>query len=215
MEYAQFDPRVDAYIEKAAPFAQPILTHLRELMHQACPRAVETMKWSMPFFVQQNIIVAHLAAFKKHVAFGFWGPGMKKLLTKEGLVAKNSMGPFGHLSSLKDLPPDKSLLSYMRHAADLIESGQRTQSIERPKKPAKRKPVQVPKELAAALKKNKLAAKAFAEFSPSCRRAYCMWIAAAKRPETRQKRLRQAVSMIAQGKAHYWQQDKREHEVLE
>ena len=215
MEKAQFDPRVDAYIEKAAPFAHSILTHLRELMHQACPRATETIKWSMPFFVQQNVIIAHLAAFKKHVAFGFWGPAMKTLLAKEGLVAKNSMGPFGHLSSLKDLPPDKSLLSYMGHAADLIESGQRTQSIERPKRPAKKKPVRVPKELAAALRKNKLASVAFAEFSRSCRRAYCMWIAAAKRPETRQKRLRHSMSMISQGKAHYWQRDKQERKVLE
>jgi len=203
-----FDPRVDDYIERAAPFAQPILLHLRELMHEACPRATETMKWSLPFFVQQGIILAHLAAFKRHCAFGFWGGEMKKVLAKDGLKASDSMGPFGRLTSLKDLPSDRALLSYMRHAADLVESGERTQSIQRPKKPAKKKPVSVPAELAAALKKNKLASKAFAALSPSCKREYCVWIAGAKRPETKEKRLAQAVALIAQGKSRYWKYEK-------
>ena len=52
------DPRVDTYIEKATPFAQPILKHLRELMHRACPRATESIKWGMPFFLQQGIVLA-------------------------------------------------------------------------------------------------------------------------------------------------------------
>jgi len=203
----QCDPRVDAYIEKAAPFAQPILTHLRELMHQACPRATETMKWRLPFFVQQGIILAHLAAFKNHCAFGFWGPEMKKVLAKDGLTASNSMGAFGRLTSLDDLPPDNKMLSYMGYAADLVASGQRTKSIARPKNAAKKKPVHVPRELAAALKKNKIAAKAFSTFSLSCRREYCYWITAAKRPETKHKRVRQALALIAQGKSHYWKYD--------
>ncbi len=208
MPEPQFDPRVDAYIEKSAPFAQPILTHLRELMHRACPRATEAMKWSMPFFLQQGIILANMAAFKQHCAFGFWGPEMKKVLDKDGLNSSEAMGTLGRIASLKDLPSEKSLLAYMRHAADLVESGQRTKSLERPKKPAKKKPVSVPPALAAALKKNKIAANAFAEFSPSCRREYCEWIAEAKRPETMQKRLQQAMALIAQGKPRNWKYEK-------
>ncbi len=42
------DPRVDAYIAKAAPFAQPILRHIRVIVHAACPDVEETMKWSFP-----------------------------------------------------------------------------------------------------------------------------------------------------------------------
>ena len=30
------NPKVDAYIAKAAPFAQPVLNHLRALVHKAC-----------------------------------------------------------------------------------------------------------------------------------------------------------------------------------
>jgi hypothetical protein len=39
-----YDPRIDAYIENAADFAKPILTHLRELIHTACPDVEETWK---------------------------------------------------------------------------------------------------------------------------------------------------------------------------
>ena len=199
----QFDPRVDAYIEKAAPFAQPVLAHLRELMHQACPHVNEAIKWGMPFFMQQGVVIASMAAFKQHCAFGFWGKEMRKVLAKDGLKASYGMGSLGRISGLDALPSDRVLLTYMSQAGGLVESGQRTKSIDRPKKSAK-KPVRVPPELTAALKKNKMAAKVFAEFSPSCRREYAEWIAQAKRPETKQKRVKQAVEWIAQGKQRNW-----------
>jgi Uncharacterized protein conserved in bacteria len=199
----QFDPRVDAYIERAAPFAQPVLAHLRKLMHQACPRATESIKWSMPFFVQQGVVLASMAAFKQHCAFGFWGPEMKKALAKDGLKSSEAMGSLGRITGLGTLPPDRVLLSYMRQAGALVDSGQRTKSIERPKK-TKLRPVHVPPELAAALRQNKMATKVFDQFSRSCRREYAQWIAEAKRPETKQKRIQQAVEWIAQGKQRNW-----------
>lgn len=199
----QIDPRIDVYIEKAAPFAQPILAHLRELMHKACPRVTESVKWGMPFFIQQGVILCHMAAFKQHCAFGFWGPEMKKVLAKDGLNSSGAMGSLGRITALKNLPSDKLLLAYMSQAAELVETGERKKSIERPAK-TKKKPVRVPAELTAALQKNKLAAKAFAAFSPSCQRAYSTWIAEAKRAETKQKRLDQSVKWIAQGKSRNW-----------
>jgi uncharacterized protein YdeI (YjbR/CyaY-like superfamily) len=203
MASKETDPRVDAYIEKAAPFAQPILTHLRQLIHEACPRITESVKWGMPFFIQQDIILCHMAAFKQHCAFGFWGSEMQKALANDGLKSSEAMGTLGRITALKNLPPDKDLLAYMRQAVELVESGQRTKSIDR--RP-KRKPQasRIPPELSSALKKNKLAAKAFAGFSPSKRREYAEWIADAKRPETKQQRLTQAISWIAQGKSRHW-----------
>ena len=203
MPEEQIDPRVDLYIEKAAPFAQPVLTHLRNLVHQACPRATESVKWGMPFFLQQGIVLCHMAAFKQHCAFGFWGPEMKKLLAKDGLVSSKAMGSLGRITGLRDLPADRLLLRYMSQAAEFVESGQRKKSIDR--KPKAAKPhLRVPVELSAALKKNKLAAKAFERFSPSCRREYVEWIWAAKRQETKEKRVAQAVEWIAQGKSRNW-----------
>jgi len=111
------------------------------------------------------------------------------------------------VTRLKDLPPDRVLLSYLAQAAELVESGRRTKSIERQPKAAKQR-VRVPAELSAALKKNKLASKAFAGFSPSCKREYAEWIAEAKRGETKTKRLKQAVEWMAQGRSRHWKYQK-------
>jgi hypothetical protein len=65
-----YDPRIDAYIDKSAEFAQPILTHLRELVHQACPDVEETMKWSMPHFDYKGVMCS-MASFKQHCSLVF------------------------------------------------------------------------------------------------------------------------------------------------
>jgi uncharacterized protein YdeI (YjbR/CyaY-like superfamily) len=199
----EFNPKVDAYIAKAQPFAQPILMHVREIVHRACPDVDEEIKWSMPFFVLRCVVLGHMAGFKQHCAIGFWGPEMRAVLTEDGLLSENGMGSLGKVASLKDLPSDKKLLDYYRQAAGLVASGQRTKSLVRPKKAQKPAP-EVPPELAAKLKKNKAAAKVFAGFSASCQREYTDWIAEAKRPETKEKRVAQAVEWIAEGKQRNW-----------
>lgn len=203
MKNQEFNPKVDAYIAKAQPFAQPILSHVRELVHKACPEVEEAIKWSMPFFVLRGVILGHMAAFKQHCAIGLWGPEMNAILNEAGLHSENGMGSLGKIASLKDLPADKKMLGYYRQAAELILSGQRTKSLERPTKAPKPAP-EVPAELSAALKKNKAAAKVFAGFSPSCQREYRDWITEAKRPETKEKRVAQAVEWIAEGKQRNW-----------
>lgn len=66
------DPRIDAYIERAAPFARSILAQLLSAMHAADPGLTETIKWSMPFFELERPILANMAAFKQYRAFRFW-----------------------------------------------------------------------------------------------------------------------------------------------
>jgi hypothetical protein len=157
----------------------------------------------MPFFVLRGVILGHMAAFKQHCTIGFWGPEMHAILREDGLLSEDGMGSLGKVASVKDLPSDKNLLNYYRQAAGLVASGQRTKSIERPKKASKPAP-EIPTELAAALKKNKAAAKVFAGFSASCQREYADWIAEAKRPETKEKRVAQAIEWIAEGKQRNW-----------
>ena len=65
------DPRIDAYIAKSAEFAQPILKHLRKIVHTACPDVQETLKWGMPHFDYKGMLCG-MAAFKQHCTFGFW-----------------------------------------------------------------------------------------------------------------------------------------------
>jgi uncharacterized protein YdeI (YjbR/CyaY-like superfamily) len=199
----EFNPKVDAYIAKSQPFAQPILSHIRELAHKACPDVEETIKWSMPFFELGGVVLGHMAAFKQHCAVGFWALEMHAILSEDGLLSENGMGSLGKVTGLKDLPSDKKLLNYYRQAAGLVASGQRTKSIARIKKPPKPAP-EVPVELSAALKKNKAAAKMFAGLSASCQREYVDWIVEAKRPETKQKRVAQSVEWIAEGKQRNW-----------
>jgi uncharacterized protein YdeI (YjbR/CyaY-like superfamily) len=128
---------------------------------------------------------------------------MNAILNEAGLHSENGMGSLGKITSLKDLPADKKMLGYYRQAAELILSGQRTKSLERTPKPAK-PATEVPIELSAALKKNKVAAKVFADFSASCQREYVDWITEAKRAETKEKRVAQAVEWIAEGKQRNW-----------
>lgn len=195
------NPKVDAYIEKAAPFAQPVLSHLRGLFHKACSEAAEEIKWSMPFFVYRGQLMGNIAAFKQHCSLGFFGPAMAAALKKDGLKSEDGMGSLGRITSLKDLPSDKKLMDYIGQAAAFIDDGGKVMS--RPKKAPKAAP-EVPADLAAALKRNKAAAKVFAKFSPRCKREYVDWIAEAKRAETKEKRVAQAVEWIAEGKQRNW-----------
>ena len=200
------DPRIDAYIAKAAPFAQPVLTHLRALIHTACPDVDEDMKWSRPFFLHGGTILCNISAFKEHCSFGFWGAEIGKVLRADGVLQHGGMGSLGKIAGLKDLPPDKQLTGYIRQAAALIESGQgeNRMAAQRRAVKAPKPPLAVPAEFTAALKKSKPAAAAFAAFSPSCQREYVEWVADAKRAETRDRRIGQAVEWIGEGKQRNW-----------
>lgn len=198
---ANLDPKVDAYIAKAAPFAQPVLEHLRELVHTACPDVEEAIKWSMPFFVYKGQILGNMAAFKAHCSFGLWGGDVTAMMRKDGVLSDEGMGKLGKVASVKELPKKKDMMGYVHEVMAFIEDGGKTMQ----RKPKAAKPeAEVPDELAAALKKNKAAGKVFAEFSPGCRREYVEWIAEAKRAETKEKRVAQAVEWIAEGKQRNW-----------
>jgi uncharacterized protein YdeI (YjbR/CyaY-like superfamily) len=192
------DPRVDAYIEKSAEFARPILRHSRKLVHQACPEAAEDIKWGMPFFTRHGNL-CHMAAFKAHCGFGFWHHGMKAVLNPDPAKAEEAMGSFGRVTRLTDLPDDRRLLKLVRAAAKLNESGQPARAVMKPRPAPK-----MPFDLAAALKKNPAAAITFANFSPSHRREYIEWVTEAKRPETRAKRLAATLAQLTEGKSRHW-----------
>lgn len=191
------DPRFDAYIEKAAPFARPILAHLREVVHAACPEVVEEMKWSAPHFTYRGML-AHMAAFKGHCAFGFWKGA---LVVGDDERARQAMGSFGRITSRDDLPPDAELADYIRRAMALNEAG--ATAPPRPRKHPK-PDIPVPEDVAAALDADPAARATFDGFSPSHRREYLEWITEAKTEATRRKRLAQAVEWMAEGRSRNW-----------
>ena len=188
------DPRIDAYISKSGDFAKPILKHLRGLVHKGCPGVEETVKWSMPHFDYAGAPLAGMAAFKAHCAFGFW----KGSLIVPG--SRDAMGQFGRITSVDDLPADKVILGYVRKAAELNETGVK---VPRPAKHPK-KEIPMPKDLAAALKKNAKARATFEGFRPSHQREYLEWITEARTEETRSKRLATAIEWMSEGKPRHW-----------
>ncbi len=189
------DPGVDKYIAKASDFAKPILTHLREVVHAACPEREEAMKWSFPHFTYKGMLCS-MAAFKAHCVFGFW---------KQDLVVKTAgrdgaaFGARAKFTSLDELPPKKALTVCIKVAMMLNDEGVK---VERPKR--EKAPLVVPADLLAALKKNKNAQATFDGFSPSHQREYVEWITEAKTDETRQRRLAQAIEWMAEGKSRQW-----------
>ena len=199
------DPRIDAYIAKSAPFARPVLSHLRALVHVACPDVEETMKWSSPSFLNDGRIVCGMAAFKEHCTFGFWHKGMVEVLGGDGAKSDAAMGSFGRITKIADLPKEKVLIRYIREAVRLGSSDEPARP--RPVRKAAA-PVAVPDDLAKALKKNAAAAATFERLSPSHRKEYVEWITEAKRDETRLKRLATTLEWLAEGKSRNWKYEK-------
>ncbi len=206
------DARVDAYLATSAEFAQPILRHLRAVVHEACPDVEEAMKWSFPHFLYRGMLCS-MAAFKAHCAFTFWKGDI--VLGREGHPAQPAMGQFGRITRVADLPPQRVLAGYVRKAMRLNEEGAKPQWLlaRNAKRAAKARsgatpPARAPADLAAALRANAKARAAFAGFPPSHRREYVEWITGAKRAETRARRLATAVRWIAQGKSLRWKYER-------
>lgn len=194
------DPRIDAYIAQSADFAKPILRHLREVVHEACPDVEETIKWRMPHFDYRGLLCG-IAAFKEHCAFNIW---KGSLIVGDGVP--EAMGNFGRITKVSDLPSKKTLTGYIKQAMKLREDGVKSP----PRSKARSKgEVVVPTALANALKKNKKAAAAFDGLPPSHKREYAEWIADAKREDTRERRVETAVEWIAEGKSRNWKYEKR------
>ena len=190
------DPRIDAYIDRQADFAKPILRHIRARMHAVCPDVVETVKWSRPFFDYKGSPLAIMSGFKAHASFGFWR--RDALATgQEG----EAMGQFGRLTSVADLPGNAEFDALIREAAALVDAGEG--AIKRKAKPA-RPELEVPLELGEAVGGDGAATATFDAFPPSCRRDYSEWIGEAKRPETKAKRVAEAIAMLREGKRRNW-----------
>lgn len=203
------DPRIDAYIERSADFAKPILKKLRALVHKGCPQVTETIKWGMPSF-EYNGPFAGMAAFKQHCVFGFWKAVILFGETKSTGDEKFTWGAPGRdpvgakIMSKDDLPSDATILALIKKAKELNDEG-----VKVPKEKMAKKPPPMPKDFAAALKESKQAAANFEKFPPSGKREYIEWITEAKRDETRQKRLATAIEWIAEGKPRNWKYQKR------
>jgi len=187
------EPRIDAYIAKAQPFAQPILEKVRERVHAVVPDIEEAMKWSHPTYLRKGKIVLGTAAFKAHAVVHFWRGQELGFDTKAG-----ARGQLGKLTSPADLPAD--LDAMIAKAAELSASTPAPRKTKHAPKP----PPEMHPEFASALAKAPKAKTTLNGFPPSAQRDYFEWITEAKQDSTRQKRIATAVEWLSEGKRRHW-----------
>jgi|SRR5579871_820281 len=193
--------QVDAYIAKSADFAKPVLIHLRELVHKACPEVEEKIKWGFPFFDYKGPL-CNMAAFKQHCSFGFWKASLLK--DEKGILSEKkdeAAGSLGKITSIKDLPSDKVIIEFIKQAKKINDDGIKVPAKPKPKET---KEIVTPPYVTKLLAKNKKAKTAFNNFSPSHRKEYIQWFEEAKTEETRNKRLAQAIEWLEEGKPRNW-----------
>jgi uncharacterized protein YdeI (YjbR/CyaY-like superfamily) len=193
---------IDAYIRNAAPFAQPVLSHFRKLVHETCPDAEEKMKWSFPHFDYMGGPMCSMASFKQHCSVGFWKAslmsGNEKLI--ENARSESAMGHLGKITSVKELPKDAVIVKYIKEAMRLNEFGIKVST----KKAGPKEELEIPDYFIKAVKRNKVALKTFEGFTYSKKKEYLEWVTEAKTEETRTKRLETAVEWMSEGKARHW-----------
>jgi uncharacterized protein YdeI (YjbR/CyaY-like superfamily) len=195
------DARVDKYIAESAEFARPILIHIREIIHKACPEVEEIIKWSFPNFSYKGNLCS-MASFKNHCAFGFWKVSLMKDPDKIFSASEDGgMGNLGRISSLKDLPKDKVLIAYIKEAMALNEAGIKVIK----EKPAEKKELVIPGYFTNALTKSKKAKDVFDAFSYSHKKEYIEWITEA----TRERRIETAIKWLGEGKTRMWKYQKK------
>jgi uncharacterized protein YdeI (YjbR/CyaY-like superfamily) len=196
----KYDSRVDAYIAKSADFAKPVLEYIRDIIHEAAPMIDETIKWGFPFFDYKGP-VCQMAAFKQHLAFGFW---KASLLNDPAKVIKQgdaSAGSLGRITSIADLPSKEILINLIQQAIAINEKGEK---VAKKPVPAERAKLETPQYFVDLLAKDPKAISEFNRFSPSQKREYAEWITEAKTDATREKRMETALEWIAEGKTRNW-----------
>lgn len=190
----KIDPRVDAYIEAAAPFAQPLLRQWRRWMQHA--EIEEAIKWGMPHFLYKGKMVGGMAAFKAHCAFGFWATAVEQR-------GEKAMGQFGRVTSKAELPQAAEVKALLKAALAQIDEGGGPL-----RERGTRAPVPTPAGLRSALDAEPKAAAFYAQLPPSAQRDYNEWVAEAKQEATRERRIAQAVAWMLEGKRRNWKYEK-------
>lgn len=187
------DPRVDAYIAQAAPFARPLLEEYRGIVRAAAPMLREDIKWGIPYWLGSSLVCG-MAAFKRHLSLGFWRggelPDPKGLLTEVGNGKMTSL----RIPEGERLPSRAALTALIKAAVVLDAKG--PSATPRPKP----RPVPpLPPDLAAALASDRTAEAAFDALAPSHRREYIEWITEAKREATRATRIAKMLELLRAG----------------
>lgn len=196
-----FSTEHDVYVHKAPEFAKPILIAIRLAFHEAVPDIEENIKWGYPHFCFKGI-VGQVAAFKNHVRFIFWkgqqmelnDPAFSQVGEKSGMMGLS-------LTSINDMPDPDTFKKYILEAVELNTNPKKKASA---KQIHKRPDLIVPVAFLDALAENQAAFEHFHLFSESAKREYVEWYEEAKQDHTREKRLKQSIEWMSEGKPRNW-----------
>jgi hypothetical protein len=119
---AERDLKVSDYIAAAPAFARPILRHLRDVVHRACPGVAESMRAGAPLFDYRGPLCT-MGVFETHVLLVF--PKADRL-THDGRAlaqkGQRASEQFGRLTSVDDLPRVSVLTALVHQAMRLNDA---------------------------------------------------------------------------------------------
>jgi hypothetical protein len=182
--------RVAEYLDTLPEWSQAICNKLRGIILKTDPSIVEDWKWGPNY--SSNGMVCGYGAFQKHVKITFFN----------GSAMKDSKGLFNHCvdnefsRSIKFVDEkeinEKLLTEYIRESIVVNQKGF--------KREIKDKTVEVPADLQAALKKNKIAQAFFEGLSYGYKKDFVELVTTAKQEKTRLERIAKVVDHCAEGK---------------
>jgi len=191
------DPKpksVDAYIASAPDYAKPFCVAFRRLVNETSPGLTEALKWGVPSWVGRKLVCG-FAAFKEHVTFWIFRGKELKNRHPEFASLPDSAAMRGFKLKAGDKIPSTAIKRMLKAAVALDADGSADS------KPRKRRPeLRMPADLAKAINAVPSAAAFFETLPPSAKREFIEWVTEAKRPETREKRLAQSVTMLTEGR---------------
>ena len=142
-----------------------------------------------------KVSVTYDEAVEEALCFG-WIDGIIRRVDEDSYAQRFTPRKAGSMWSASNLTRMKRLIEDGRVSKTGMDAyfgrSKEKPAAERLKDQASR----VPEDLEAALRRSELAWKNFRGFPPSHRREYVLWVVGAKRPETRKRRIDQAVSLI-------------------
>lgn len=158
----------------------------------------EEIKWGMPCYTLNGKNIVGMGGFKSY--FGLWFHQGALLKDEKGVLmnaqeGKTKAARQWRMQSAADIKP-QIIKRYLNEAITLAKAGKEIT-------PSRKKPLIIPPELKAALAKNKNAAAAFEKLTPGLRREYADYITDAKRADTKERRLKKILPMIAKGVGLY------------
>jgi uncharacterized protein YdeI (YjbR/CyaY-like superfamily) len=185
------------WLETCPEFSQPLVEQLVEWILLWEPDLTESIKWNNLCFSGRKLVCG-ISACQKHLSIVFFRgtelPDPATLFNEGGENNTNIRSI--RITSLEGLNRP-ALRALLRAAVELDAD-----PAIAPAPKMKRKPWPMPAffQQALAEKKNRASAENFKKLSPTCQREWLVWVSTAKRPETRERRLKQTLAALTNGR---------------